>query len=179
MFWVILGVIILVLFFFTLGLIGFFWGTLFGAPFVPTAQKTVDEMVTLAGNIKDKKVYDLGCGDGRLVFTASEKGAIATGIEISFPVYLLAQMRKYYRILRKKKSGKILLGSLWSLDLREADIIFLYLLPKMMKRFEEEKIPTLKKRCLIISHGFALKNTKICKEIPRKNGNGKILVYEI
>ncbi len=134
------------------GIFGFFRGAVSGAPFVPSGNDMVEIMMQLAGDLKNKRVYDLGCGDGRIVFSAAKKGAIATGVEISFPIFLLARLLQRL----KKSDAQIIHASLWDVDLRNADVVFLYLLPAMMKRFEQEKYPTLKKGCIIISHGFSV-----------------------
>jgi predicted RNA methylase len=52
-------------------------------PYVPTPQTVVDEMLKLAAVTKDDVIYDLGCGDGRIVITAAKKyGARGVGIDI-------------------------------------------------------------------------------------------------
>ena len=51
--------------------------------FVPTPQEVVDKMLELAEVKKDDVVYDLGCGDGRIVVTAAKKyGCKAVGFDI-------------------------------------------------------------------------------------------------
>src|SRR5690554_7711800 len=53
-------------------------------PYVPTPQEVVDGMVELADVKKGEVVYDLGCGDGRIVITAAEKfGATGVGVELN------------------------------------------------------------------------------------------------
>ena len=52
------------------------------APYVPTPQDVVDRMLSLAGVTGDDVVYDLGCGDGRIVITAAQRyGARGVGID--------------------------------------------------------------------------------------------------
>jgi len=51
-------------------------------PFVPTPYEVVAEMLRLADVGKDDIVYDLGCGDGRIIIMAAEKGARGVGIDI-------------------------------------------------------------------------------------------------
>ena len=43
------------------------------APFVPTPQEVVEKMLQVANLKKDEVVYDLGCGDGRIIITAAQK----------------------------------------------------------------------------------------------------------
>ena len=51
--------------------------------YVPTPENVVDEMLRITGVTKDDVVYDLGCGDGRLVITAAKRfGARGVGIDI-------------------------------------------------------------------------------------------------
>src|SRR5262245_48842096 len=53
------------------------------APYVPTPQDVVDRMLALAEVTKADTVYDLGCGDGRIVITAAKKyGAHGVGVDI-------------------------------------------------------------------------------------------------
>ncbi len=174
-FYFIIAIIIVINIFLAIGIFSFFKGALYGAPFVPTRKKIMEKMMELAGNMKNKNIYDLGCGDGRLVFAASEKKANAIGLEISYPVYFLALARKFFT----HSSGEIKHKSLWDENLENADVIFLYLLPKMMKKFEQEKIPTLKKGCKIISNGFSFPNIKPIQEIKISSLQGRVLVYEI
>src|SRR5918993_706386 len=51
-------------------------------PYVPTPQNVVNEMLTLAGVTKNDVVYDLGCGDGRLVITAVNKFGARRGFGV-------------------------------------------------------------------------------------------------
>ena len=51
--------------------------------YVPTPQDVVDKMLDMAKVKKGDVVYDLGCGDGRIVFTAAKKyGAKGVGVDI-------------------------------------------------------------------------------------------------
>src|SRR5690606_28615577 len=53
-------------------------------PYVPTNQETVEEMLKLAGVKPGDVVYDLGCGDGRIVITAAKKfGATGVGVDLN------------------------------------------------------------------------------------------------
>lgn len=132
-------------------------------------------MIELAKIKKGDRVYDLGCGDGRLVTMAAEKGARATGFEISPLVFLWAQILQLFR----KTKGEILWKNIWKVDISDADIIFLYLFPEMMKRFDTDFYPKLKKGTRIVAHGFRLKNHKPVESWqPEKGKRGKLFVYK-
>lgn len=157
-----------------LGFVGFFSGAIRGAPFVPSGKKTVQKMIDFAEIQENETVFDLGCGDGRLVFAAAKKTNNAFGVEISRIVFFLARFRQFLF----KEKGKLIRGSLWDIDLKNADVIFLYLLPPMMQKFEIDVYPKLKKGTRIISHGFKFP-TLFPKNILEENGrHGKILKYQ-
>ena len=72
------------------------------APFIPSSKKVQETMIEFAEIKPGEKVVDLGCGDGRLVFAASDKGANAIGIEITIFVYWYAKILQRFF---KKKEG--------------------------------------------------------------------------
>lgn len=120
-------------------------------PFVPTAPKVLEAMLRLARIKKGDRVYDLGCGDGRLLIAAAEQGATAIGYELSVPVFLLATFRTW-----KYPSITVRYGNFWKKDYRDADVILCYLLPAKMIQFEQEIWPLLKPGCRVVSHAFAM-----------------------
>ena len=149
-------------------------GTYYGVPYVPTNFKTCKNMIKMAGIKKGDKVYDLGCGDGRLVFAAADEGADAVGVEISILLVYMAKLAKY--LLKKK--GKIIKGTLWDMDLSDADVVFCYLLPKEMENIQRKFEKELKDECKVVSHAFPLPGWKVIKELPynRKNHRGSVWV---
>ncbi len=128
---------------------------------VPTPRKVAKRMIALA-NIKPKdKLYDLGCGDGRLVFAAAKQGAQATGIEISPLVCLWAYLRK----LALQSPARILWRDILFTNISDADIVFLYLYPPIIKIFLERKFrKELKPGTKIISYAFDIKGLKLIKK---------------
>ena len=85
----------------------------FDVPFVPTKRPVVEEMLKMANVGSDDILYDLGCGDGRIVVTAAEKkGTRGVGIDID-PERIRESRenaKKYhsFRIRKMKKSSLIL-----------------------------------------------------------------------
>jgi SAM-dependent methyltransferase len=126
-----------------------------GAPFVPTPQRMLRRML-IAAHIRDgSKVYDLGCGDGRLVFAAAEEGADAVGYEFSVPTFVYAKLRSLFR-----KRVSIRYGDFWKRDYADADVIFCYLLTDTMQTFKRQIWPQLKPGCLVVSHAFKMKDVE-------------------
>lgn len=123
--------------------------------FVPTPQSVVDAMLKLARVGKDDVVYDLGCGDGRIVITAAKQfGARGVGIDID--------------PLRIKESNanavtagvtdrvKFLLTDIFadSTDLSEATVVTLYLLPSLNVKLLPKLRRELKPGTRIVSNSF-------------------------
>jgi hypothetical protein len=105
--------------------------------YVPTPQVVVDKMLELAKIGKDDLVYDLGCGDGRIVVTAAQKfGCKAIGFDI-------ATERVKESMANVAKAGvgdkvRIEQRDIFTLDLSPASVVTLYLLPSL--RSEERRV---------------------------------------
>lgn len=147
-------------------------------PYVPTAQRTVAKMIEAAELEKGDKVYDLGCGDGRLLFAAEKAtGLGGTGCEIAPAIYLLALVRK----LLSRSRAVIRFQNLFSADLSGSNVIFCYLIPDVMPRLAEK----LKRECRpgtrIISNTFHIPglNQSKCLEKDLSRGLPTVYVYAI
>ncbi|MFO0889413.1 MAG: methyltransferase domain-containing protein [Isosphaeraceae bacterium] len=136
--------------------------------FVPTPQEVVDAMLELAEVKQGDVVYDLGCGDGRIVVTAAEKyGAKGVGIDID--PERIKESRENVRRHNVGERVTIKQGDLFREDFREATVVTLYLLPSL----NEKLIPQLEKLkpgTRIVSHDFTMKGVKPAKS-TRVNGH--------
>ena len=120
--------------------------------FVPTPQEVVDVMLEMVGVTKNDLVYDLGCGDGRIVVTAAKRyGCRGVGYDID-PVRVVESLENV------RKNGvqdrvRIEQKDIFTLDLSEASVITLYLLSslnvKLIPQLEKVKPGTR-----IVSHDF-------------------------
>jgi SAM-dependent methyltransferase len=122
--------------------------------YVPTPQDVVDKMLELAKVTKDDLVYDLGCGDGRIVVTAAGRhGCKAVGYDIN-----RKRVTESLANVEKHNVGhlvRIEQRDIFTLDLSEANVITLYLLPSLNVKL----IPQLEKLrpgSRIVSHDFAM-----------------------
>jgi uncharacterized protein (TIGR03000 family) len=136
--------------------------------YVPTPQEVVDKMLELADVKKGDVVYDLGCGDGRIVCTAAKKYKCkAFGFDID-PKRIEeseANKAKLDRDIQKLVSFKK--QDIFELDLSPASVVTLYLLPGLNVKL----IPQLKKLkdgSRIVSHAFAMKGVKPDEGFPIK-----------
>ena len=124
-------------------------------PFVPAPKKGVEKMLKLAKIKPKEKIYDLGCGNGNVIFKAEQKyHAQAIGFEISPWPYLLAQFRKFV----KTYQAKIYFKNFLKQDLSNADIIFCYLMPSACQKLAKKLDKELTSKTRIISYGYELPN---------------------
>ncbi len=126
--------------------------------FVPTPQDVVDKMLELAEVKKDDLVYDLGCGDGRIVVTAAKRyGCKAVGYDID-----PERVEESLANVEEKDVGdlvRIEQKDIFTLDLSKADVITLYLLPSLNVKLIPQ-LEKLKPGSRIVSHDFRMKGVK-------------------
>ena len=126
--------------------------------FLSTPQHVVDKMLELARVKKDDLLYDLGCGDGRIVVTAAKKyGCKAIGFDIA-PDRVKASLEN----VRKNQVHdlvRIEQQDIFKLDLSKADVVTLYLLPSLNVRLIPQ-LEKLKPGSRIVSHEFDMKGVK-------------------
>jgi SAM-dependent methyltransferase len=120
--------------------------------YVPTPQKVVDKMLEVANVTSGDVVYDLGCGDGRIVVTAAKKmGAKAIGFDLDPD--RVSEARENVRREGLGALASIRRANVFSVDLGPATVVTLYLLPELNVRL----IPQLEKLragSRIVSHDF-------------------------
>ena len=125
--------------------------------FVPTPQEVVDQMLKMANVGKGDVLYDLGCGDGRMVISAAKLGARATGIDID-PVRIKESEEN---AAKQGMTGKVTfrLGDLFEADFKDATVITLYLLESLNLKLRP-KLWQLKPGTRIVSHNFGMGDWK-------------------
>ncbi|HKY22884.1 MAG TPA: class I SAM-dependent methyltransferase [Vicinamibacterales bacterium] len=122
--------------------------------YVPTRQTVVDAMLKVANVKAGDVVYDLGCGDGRIVVSAALRGARGVGIDID--PKRVAEANENVAKAGVGDRVKILNQDLFTTDLREATVVALYLLPSLNRKLRPILWTTLKPGTRIVSHNFAM-----------------------
>ena len=117
----------------------------------PTSHEIVEQMLTIANVNEDDIVYDLGCGDGRIVIAASKEfGAKGVGIDIN-PVRISESKENAIKE-RVTDNVRFIEQNLFEADISEATVLTLYLLPSVNLRLRPKLFSDLKPGTRIVSH---------------------------
>jgi hypothetical protein len=123
-----------------------------GAPFVPSTNTVSDIMIRFAHIKKGMVVYDLGSGNGKLLFLSAKKRGVANGLEINPYLVLLSSIRSWFSPFRY--SVHTHWKNFWNVNLGQADVVFIYLLPWKMEKLERKLMKECKKGTVIVSNSF-------------------------
>jgi len=150
-----LGIIIIII-------ICIFWLTFFiGAPYVPSFYKN-KEIFKLAKPKKGEVLYDLGSGSGKLIIETAKKFDIkAVGIEIN-PLLVLFSRWKVKKMGLENKV-EIRWKNIFTADIKQADIVFCYLLQTTNNFLEKKLLSQLKEGTKVISYTFTFKKIPLIK----------------
>ncbi len=145
------------------------WGDEGGdVPYVPSPPEVVEALLKLADVKAGDVVYDLGCGDGRIVITAASKfGARGTGVDLN-----PERIKEAEENARKEGVSdrvKFIEKNLFEAEIGEATVVTLYLLPDVNLRLRPKLLKDLKIGTRIVSHSFDMGDWKPEKEV-RING---------
>ncbi|MEI6511613.1 MAG: hypothetical protein WCO25_06305 [Candidatus Uhrbacteria bacterium] len=167
-----------------------------GAPWVPTFKRDIERIRRLLDLKDGEKFVELGCGDGRVVIAlagglkaAGEKGRRdsssptaydptrlrpnLTGVELSIIQWLAAQTR---RIFARSWNTRFVLGNAFAYDLRDADAVYLFLLPETYEKIRPKLEAELKPGARLVSFVWPIPdwNPEKVDEMP---GAAKIYLY--
>lgn len=141
------------------------------APYVPTKLEAIRKILKLAGVKKGKKFYELGSGDGRVVIEAAKLKATAVGIEQSWIriLYSRWKMHGQKRVFRQNKTMvlncQFLHSNIFDKNYSDADIVYIYLLLRGVRRLETKLEKELKKGSIVITQTFHFETWKPYKKI--------------
>ncbi len=126
------------------------------APWLPVFKRDIKRIIEFADLEKGDKVFDLGCGDGRILIGLANntKAEYLIGYEISFLFYIWSKLRVLFMGLSKKVEVRF--GDFLMRDLSSANVIFCFLTPMAMKRLKPKFEKELKKGTRVISYSFSI-----------------------
>ncbi|MDY0207429.1 MAG: class I SAM-dependent methyltransferase [Pseudomonas sp.] len=121
--------------------------------FVPTDELVVEAMLKMAAVTANDVLYDLGCGDGRIVVAAAmERGARAVGVDMD--PRRIAEANALAETIGVEDRVEFLQEDLLTVDFSEATVLTLYLLPSLNVKLKARILTELKPGTRIIAHAF-------------------------
>ncbi len=141
--------------------------------YVPTDQAVVDKMLDMAKVTKDDIVYDLGCGDGRIVCSAAKKyGAKGVGVDID-PERIKDCLQTMKKFGVTKEQVDIRQGDALKVkDLNRATVITFYMLPEFMEKLEPQ-VKKLKPGTRLVAHDYPFPNLEPDQVIEFDSGGDR------
>ena len=132
-------------------------------PFVPTTETAVQEMLKLANVKSSDLVYDLGCGDGRIVIAAAKTyGAHGVGIDID--PQRIKEAKENARKAGVENLVRFEENDLFKADIHEASVVTLFLLSSVNLRLRPKLQSDLKPGTRVVSNTFDMGDWKPEKE---------------
>ncbi len=125
--------------------------------FVPTPEDIVDEMIKLAKVTKDDVVYDLGCGDGRIVIGAVKRGGAKRGVGIDIDPQRILESKTNAQLAGVGNKVEFREGDVLKIpDLSDATVVMLYMGEDLNRQLRPILQKTLKPGARIVSHRFTM-----------------------
>ena len=140
-----------------------------GAPYLPTLNRQISVGLELADLQPDDLILELGCGDGRVLIAAAKKGLRGVGYELNPIMYIIAKLR----LVPYRGQIKVIWGDFWRKSWPEADAIYVFLLPRLMSKLEQNILSRKTAPRKVISFAFEFPGRKA---ISQKNG---VFLYEL
>jgi SAM-dependent methyltransferase len=124
-------------------------------PYVPTPEPVVAKMLEMADVKAGDVVYDLGCGDGRIVIAAVRDRGAARGVGVDIDPQRIAESNENAKQAGVSDRVKFVTEDLFKMDFSEADVVAMYLLSSINERLRPT-ILELRPGTRIVSHAFRM-----------------------
>ena len=128
-------------------------------PYVPTKEPIVDRMLQMSRVKPDDVLYDLGCGDGRIVITAAKRFGIR-GVGIDIDPERIAEAQENARQAGVADRVTFIEGDLFGAEIKEATVVTLSLLPDVNLRLRPKLLRELRPGTRIVSHNYDMGDWK-------------------
>ncbi len=146
-----------------------------GTPFYPTPLSAIRDALREVHLKPGERFYDLGAGTGRaLIVAGREFGARAAGYELSPLFYAIAKINLWLR----RSRAELHFGNFLDADLRDADVVFCFLIGRVLPAVEEKLKAEIKPGTRIICYGFPLARMKPAKILPVRQ-RWKLFLYSM
>jgi SAM-dependent methyltransferase len=133
-------------------------------PYVPTPPEVVEAMLGLAAVRRGDVVYDLGCGDGRIVIAALRTAGVR-GVCVDIDPERIHESRQNAQIAGVAGRIRFVQGDLFKVPIQDATVVMLYLLPDVNLKLRPRLRRELRPGTRIVSHAFSMGDWKPRREI--------------
>jgi cyclopropane fatty-acyl-phospholipid synthase-like methyltransferase len=145
------------------------------APYVASPVRVMDRMLELANIKPGETLYDLGCGDGRILIAAVRKYNVnAVGVEISPRLVAKASASIHKAGLESK--ARVIHGDVLSVDPGAADVVYLYLSTHLNEQLRPRLEAHLKAGSRVVSHDYPVPGWKPSK-VEETEGSQRHMIY--
>lgn len=145
-------------------------------PYVPTPVAVVDAMLDLAKVGKSDLVYDLGCGDGRIVVRAASRfGCRGVGVDLNPERVKEATANAASAGVTKLTRFEV--GDVFEFDFSPAAVVTMYLLPSVNLKLRPRLLKELKPGTRIVSHDFNMGDW--APEVTREVSRSRIYLWTV
>ena len=143
-------------------------------PYVPTTEVAVQAMLKLAGVTRNDVLYDLGCGDGRIVIAAAKMyGARGVGIDIN--PERIAEAKENARKAGVENLVRFEENDLFQADIHEATVVTLFLLNSVNLKLRPKLLANLRPGTPIVSNTFDMGDWKPEREVTLEGNDDEFL----
>lgn len=132
---------------------------LFGAPYLPTLSAQAETALKLADLKSGQTLLDLGCGDGKILVVAAQRGIKAIGYELNPILFIVA----WVRTRRFHGQVRVVWGNFWQKAWPQTDAIFVFLLDRYMDKLDKKCVQYPYKPLKLISFAFKIRHRKPVK----------------
>jgi hypothetical protein len=146
------------------------------APWVPSRRRDVARVTSLAALRPGDVLYDLGCGDGRIVVAAARLGVRAVGIELAVPLWAIAKLRV---LAGGKGNATVRFGDLFAARLDDATVVYCFGVPRTLaQKLRAKLLAELAPGTRIISYAFPIEGLSPTR-INRRDGELPLFLYTV
>ena len=139
--------------------------------YVPTPHEIVDRMLDVAKVRIGDVVYDLGCGDGRMVIAAAKKYG-TRGVGVDLDPARIREARENAKRAGVESLVTFKVGDMFETDIREATVVLLYLLPELNRRLKPKLFAQLQPGARVVSHDWDMGRDWPPDEYVKLGGDG-------
>jgi len=139
--------------------------------YVPTPHEIVDRMLDVAKVRIGDVVYDLGCGDGRMVIAAAKKYG-TRGVGVDLDPARIREARENAKLAGVESLVTFKVGDMFETDIREATVVLLYLLPELNRRLKPKLFAQLQPGARVVSHDWDMGRDWPPDEYVKLGGDG-------